>query len=294
MKGIILAGGEGSRLYPLTIATGKQLMPVYDKPMIYYPLSTLLLAGIRDILLISTPEDVPKYRQLLGDGTALGIRLSYAVQEEPRGIVDALLIGEAFVGKEACALILGDNIFYGSGLSGILRQAVQDAEDGAATVFGYYVNDPERFGIMEFDAEWRVLSIEEKPEHPRSNYCVTGLYFYPPDVSEKAKTVLPSGRGELEITSLNERYLNEKRLKAQILGRGFSWRDAGTPDSLLEAGILVQMLEKQQGVLISAPEEISYRKGWITKEALLALAEKYGTTAYGQHLKRVADGSLRY
>ena len=294
MKGIILAGGEGSRLYPLTIATGKQLMPVYDKPMIYYPLSTLMLAGIQDILLISTPEDEIRFREMLGDGSQFGIRLSYAVQAEPRGLADAFLVGEAFVGSDACALILGDNIFYGSGLSEMLQTAAQKAQEGRATVFGYYVNDPERFGIMEFDEEWNVLSVEEKPECPKSNYCVTGLYFYPGDVVKKAKEIKPSMRGELEITSLNEMYLKEHRLKAQILGRGFAWRDTGTIDSLLEAGVFVQMIEKQQGVLISAPEEIAYRKGWISKEELLTAAEKYGKSSYGQHLKKVADGSLRY
>ena len=294
MKAIILAGGAGTRLYPLTIATGKQLLPVYDKPMIYYPLSTLMLAGIRDVLLISTPEDEPRFREILGDGSQFGMCLSYAVQAEPRGLADAFLMGEPFVGDDSCALILGDNIFYGSGLSEMLHIAAQRAKEGIATVFGYYVNDPERFGIMEFDEEWNVLSVEEKPERPKSNYCVTGLYFYPGDVVKKAKEIKPSMRGELEITSLNEMYLKEHRLKAQILGRGFAWRDAGTIDSLLEAGVFVQMIEKQQGVLISAPEEIAYRKGWISKEELLTAAEKYGKSSYGQHLKRVADGSLRY
>lgn len=294
MKAIILAGGTGSRLYPLTIVTGKQLLPVYDKPMIYYPLSTLMLAGIRDIRIVTTWDDLQKYQELLGNGSEFGVSLSYAIQEEPHGIAEAFLLSEDFARNEACALILGDNIFYGSGLSGMLLRAAQNAENGDATVFGYYVNDPERFGVMEFDDDWNVLSVEEKPVHPKSNYCITGLYFYPKDVTEKAKNILPSQRGELEITSINEWYLREKRLKAQILGRGFSWRDAGTPDSLLEAGKFVQMIEKQQGVLISAPEEIAYRKGWISRETLLAAADKYGNSSYGQHLRKVADGSLRY
>ena len=294
MKGIILAGGAGTRLYPLTIATSKQLLPVYDKPMIYYPLSTLMLAGIQDILIVTTPEDKTNYETMLGDGCRFGICLSYAVQGEPLGIVQGFVIAEDFIGDEECAMILGDNLFYGSGLSGILKSAVQSAKEGNATVFGYYVNDPERFGIMEFDSDWNVLSVEEKPEHPKSNYCITGLYFYPKGVAKKAKQIVPSERGELEITELNELYLKEGKLKAQILGRGFAWRDAGTPDSLLDAAVFVQMIEKQQGVLISASEEIAFRKGWITKADLISAAKKYGNTAYGLHLKSVADGVLRY
>ena len=294
MKGIILAGGTGTRLYPLTLATSKHLLPVYDKPMIYYPLSTLMLAGIKEILIITTPEDKPKYESMLGDGCQFGICLSYAVQEEPRGIAQGFAIAEEFINEEECAMILGDNLFYGGGLSGMLQNAVQNAKEGNATVFGYYVNAPERFGIIEFNDDWSVLSVEEKPEHPRSNYCITGLYFYPQGVVGKAKKIMPSDRGELEITALNEQYLEEGKLKAQILGRGFVWRDVGTMDSLLDAAVFVQMIEKQQGVLISAPEEIAFRKGWITKDDLLQAAEKYGKSTYGRHLKQVADGLLRY
>ena len=294
MKGIILAGGAGTRLYPLTMVTSKQLLPVYDKPMIYYPLITLMLAGIKDILIISTPVDIKNFKKLLGDGSQFGISLSYAVQETPNGLAQAFVIGEEFVGDSPCAMVLGDNIFYGGGLSSFLHEAVQNAENNEATIFGYYVNDPERFGIMEFDEDKNILSVEEKPVHPKSNYCITGLYFYPAGVAEMAKKVQPSARGEYEITSLNELYLNEKRLKAQILGRGFAWLDTGTIDSLIEAAEFVQMTEKRQGVKISAPEEIAFRKGWITKEELLASAQKYGKSPYGKHLENVAMGIMRY
>ena len=294
MKGIILAGGAGTRLYPLTMVTSKQLLPVYDKPMIYYPLSTLMLAGIKDILIISTPADTENFEKLLGDGSQFGISLSYEIQEVPNGLAQAFVIGEKFIGDSSCAMVLGDNIFYGGGFSSFLRDAVRNAENGDATIFGYYVNDPERFGIMEFDENMNILSVEEKPEHPKSNYCITGLYFYPAGVSEMAKTVKPSARGEYEITTLNELYLNEKKLKAQILGRGFAWLDTGTMDSLIEAAEFVQMTEKRQGVKISAPEEIAFRKGWITKEELLASAEKYGKSPYGKHLENVAMGIMRY
>ena len=294
MKGIILAGGAGTRLYPLTMVTSKQLLPVYDKPMIYYPLSTLMLAGIKDILIISTPADTENFEKLLGDGSQFGISLSYEIQEVPNGLAQAFVIGENFIGDSPCAMVLGDNIFYGGGFSSFLRDAVRNADNGDATIFGYYVNDPERFGIMEFDENMNILSVEEKPEHPKSNYCITGLYFYPAGVSEMAKTVKPSARGEYEITTLNELYLNEKKLKAQILGRGFAWLDTGTMDSLIEAAEFVQMTEKRQGVKISAPEEIAFRKGWITKEELLASAEKYGKSPYGKHLENVAMGIMRY
>lgn len=294
MKGIILAGGAGTRLYPLTKVTSKQLLPIYDKPMIYYPLSTLMLAGIKDILIVSTPHDLPNFEKLLGNGHQFGIELSYKVQPSPDGLAQAFIIGEEFIGDECCAMVLGDNIFYGGGLSGFLQKAVKNAEDGDATVFGYYVNDPERFGIMEFDEKWNLLSVEEKPKKPKSNYCITGLYFYPKGVSEKAKGVKPSDRGELEITTLNEMYLHEKRLKAQILGRGFAWLDTGTMDSLVEATEFVQITEKRQGVKISAPEEIAFRKGWITKGELLKSAENYGKSPYGEHLKNVANGTIKY
>lgn len=294
MKGIVLAGGAGTRLYPLTMVTSKQLLPIYDKPMIYYPLSTLMLAGIKDILIISTPHDLPNFEKLLGDGHQFGIELSYKVQPSPDGLAQAFIIGEEFIGEDCCAMVLGDNIFYGGGLSGFLQKAVRNAEDGDATIFGYYVNDPERFGIMEFDEQWNILSVEEKPKKPKSNYCITGLYFYPQGVSKKAKNVKPSARGELEITTLNDMYLQEKRLKAQILGRGFAWLDTGTMDSLVEATEFVQITEKRQGVKISAPEEIAFRKGWITKEELLGSAENYGKSPYGEHLKNVAKGTIRY
>lgn len=292
MKGIILAGGAGTRLYPLTMVTSKQLLPVYDKPMIYYPLSTLMLAGIKDILLISTPEDLLSFKQLLGNGNQFGVSIDYAVQPSPDGLAQALIIGEHFIGDDACAMILGDNIFYGNGLSGQLRSAVDAAENGQATIFGYYVNDPERFGIVDFDDKGNVLSVEEKPENPKTNYAITGLYFYPAGVSKKAKEVEPSKRGELEITSLNDIYLKESRLLVQILGRGFAWLDTGTMESLLDAAEFVHMVEKRQGVKISAPEEIAYRYGWIDKEELLKSAEKYGKSPYGHHLLRVADGKV--
>lgn len=294
MKGIILAGGSGTRLYPLTMVTSKQLLPIYDKPMIYYPLSTLMLAGIKDILIISTPTDLPNFKRLLGNGNQFGINLSYEEQPSPDGLAQAFIIGEKFIGNEPCAMILGDNIFYGGGLSSFLYKAVEDAEKGNATIFGYYVNDPERFGIMEFDDNWKILSVEEKPLNPKSNYCITGLYFYPSGVCEKAKQVKPSARGELEITTLNDMYLRQGLLKAQILGRGFAWLDTGTMDSLVEATEFVQIIEKRQGVKISAPEEIAYRRGWISKEALRLAAEKYGKSPYGEHLYRVAEGTMRY
>lgn len=294
MRGIILAGGAGTRLYPLTLVTSKQLLPIYDKPMIYYPLSTLMLAGIKDILIISTPSDLPNFERLLGNGRQFGINLSYMVQPSPDGLAQAFTLGEKFIGDCSCAMILGDNIFYGGGLASLLNKAVQNAEEGNATIFGYYVNDPQRFGIMEFDANWNILSVEEKPKHPKSNYCITGLYFYPVGVSKKAAAVIPSERGELEITSLNDIYLRERKLKAQILGRGFAWMDTGTVDSLAEAAEFVQITEKRQGVKISAPEEIAYRKGWISVAELLESAEKYGKSPYGAHLRKVAKGLLIY
>lgn len=295
MKGIILAGGAGTRLYPLTRVTSKQLLPIYDKPMIYYPLSTLMLAGIKDILIISTPEDTPRFEALLGDGSHFGISLSYKVQPSPDGLAQAFILGEEFLDGEAGAMVLGDNIFYGRGFGKMLKDAVVNAEEnGRATVFGYYVPDPERFGIVEFDEDWHAVSIEEKPKEPKSNYAVTGLYFYPGDVSKRANMVKPSARGELEITTLNEMYLNDGLLDVKLLGRGFAWLDTGTMDSLLEAAEFVQMVEKRQGIKISAPEEIAYAQGWITKEELLKSAEAYGKSPYGSHLKAVADGKLRY
>ena len=289
MKGIILAGGSGTRLYPLTKVTSKQLLPVYDKPMIYYPLSTLMLAGIRDVLIISTPTDTPNFQNLLGDGSHFGIRLSYAVQPSPDGLAQAFLIGKDFIGDEPCAMILGDNIFYGNGFSRLLQDAVRNAESGRATIFGYHVPDPERFGVVEFDGSGKVLSVEEKPEHPKSNYAITGLYFYPKGVSALAEQVKPSARGELEITTLNEMYLLQGRLDVQLMGRGFAWLDTGTMESLLEAAQFVHMVEKRQSVKISAPEEIAYRFGWITTEELLESAKLYGKSPYGQHLTRVAE-----
>ena len=295
MKGIILAGGAGTRLYPLTMVTSKQLLPVYDKPMIYYPLSTLMLAGIRDILIISTPEDTPRFEHLLGDGSQFGVSLSYVVQPSPDGLAQAFLLGEAFIGDDACAMVLGDNIFYGNGFSRILRAAAADAEqNGRATVFGYYVNDPERFGIVEFDDQGKVISVEEKPRHPKSNYAITGLYFYPRGVSRMAHQVRPSDRGELEITTLNDMYLQEDLLDVQLLGRGFAWLDTGTMDSLVDAADFVRMIEKRQSIKISAPEEIAYKNGWIAVEQLLASAERYGKSPYGHHLKAVAEGKVRY
>ena len=294
MKGIILAGGSGTRLYPLTRVTSKQLLPVYDKPMIYYPLSTLMLAGIRDILIISTPVDIPRFKDLLGDGSHFGIHLSYAVQPSPDGLAQAFLIGREFIGDEPCAMILGDNIFYGNGFSGILKRAVQKAESGRATVFGYYVPDPERFGVVEFDEEGKVLSVEEKPANPKSHYAITGLYFYPKGVSSMAEAVKPSERGELEITTLNDMYLQQNNLDVQLLGRGFAWLDTGTMESLLEAAEFVHMVEKRQGVKISAPEEIAYHFGWISVEELLESAKLYGKSPYGRHLTRVAEDQIKY
>jgi len=294
MKGIVLAGGAGTRLYPLTMVTSKQLLPVYDKPMIFYPLSTLMLAGIRDILIISTPVDTPRFESLLGDGSEVGLRLSYKVQPSPDGLAQAFLLGEEFIGDDACAMVLGDNIFYGNGFRRVLRAAREDAEGGRATIFGYYVNDPERFGIVEFDEQGRVLSVEEKPQHPKSNYCITGLYFYPKGVSAMAKEVRPSARGELEITTLNDMYLKQGRLGVQRLGRGFAWLDTGTMDSLVEAADFVQMIQKRQSIVISAPEEIGYINGWITREELLVSAERYGKSPYGAHLKAVAEGKVLY
>lgn len=300
MKGIILAGGSGTRLYPLTMVTSKQLLPVYNKPMIYYPLSTLMLAKIKDILIISTPEDMPRIRDLLGDGSSLGIHLSYAVQEKPEGLAQAFLIGKEFIGDDSCAMILGDNIFYGNGLAHKLAEAKRIAERGQACIFGYYVEDPERFGVMEFrrsnkddkDSSVKVLSVEEKPKEPRSNYAIVGLYFYPSGISTKAAQVKPSARGELEITTLNDMYLQEERLQAQLLGRGFTWMDAGTFASLRNATNFVCMIEKYQGMSISAPEEIAYRFGWINNEELKASAEKYGKSPYGEHLKAVLEGKI--
>ncbi len=295
MKGIILAGGSGTRLYPLTTVTSKQLLPVYNKPMIYYPLATLMLAGIRDILIISTPEDTPKFENLLHSGGQFGISLSYAVQPTPDGLAQAFLIGEDFIGTETCAMILGDNIFYGNSFGHLLKDAVTNAEErGRATVFGYYVPDPERFGVVEFDESGSAVSIEEKPDKPKSSYAVTGLYFYPSGVSRRAHMVRPSGRGELEITTLNGMYLKEGILDVARLGRGFAWMDTGTMDSLLEAGDFVQMVEKRQGVTTSAPEEISFVKGWISREKLLESAMAYGKSPYGQHLKAVAEGKVMY
>lgn len=294
MKGIILAGGSGTRLYPLTKVTSKQLLPIYDKPMIYYPLSTLMLTGIKDILIISTPDDTPRFEELLGDGSKFGINLSYAVQPSPDGLAQAFLIGEEFIGDDTCAMVLGDNIFYGSYFRKNLADAVKAAEEGYATIFGYYVKDPERFGIVEFDKNRNVVSVEEKPQHPKSNYCITGLYFYDNRVVKMAKQVKPSARGELEITDLNRLYLNEGKLKVQLLGRGFAWLDTGTIDSLMEASVFVQTVQNRQGVVISAPEEIAYMEGLITKEQLLESAELYGKSPYGEHLKIVAEGKFVY
>ena len=294
MKGIILAGGSGTRLYPLTMVTSKQLLPIYDKPMIYYPLSTLMLAGIRDILIISTPTDLPNFERLLGDGSRYGVNLSYKVQPSPDGLAQAFTLGEEFIGNEPCAMVLGDNIVYGAGLGDHLKKAVEAAQNGQATVFGYYVNDPERFGIVEFDDNWHVISVEEKPKQPKSNYAITGLYFYDKRVVELAKQVKPSARGELEITDLNRMYLEDGTLNVQLLGRGYAWLDTGTMDTLVEAAEFVQVIEQRQGIMISAPEEIAYRHGWITREELLKSADTYGKSPYGEHLHRVADGKIRY
>lgn len=294
MKGIVLAGGSGTRLYPLTMVTSKQLLPIYDKPMVYYPLSTLMLAGIRDILIISTPTDLPNFERLLGDGSRYGIHLSYKVQPSPDGLAQAFTLGEEFIAGDSCAMVLGDNIFYGAGLGERLRAAVQNAENGQATVFGYYVNDPERFGIVEFDEDGRVISVEEKPKQPKSNYAITGLYFYDNRVVELAKQVKPSARGELEITDLNRMYLEAGDLNVQLLGRGYAWLDTGTMDTLVEAAEFVQVIEQRQGIMISAPEEIAYRYGWITEEQLLFSAKQYGKSPYGEHLRNVAEGKIRY
>jgi glucose-1-phosphate thymidylyltransferase len=291
-KGIILAGGSGTRLYPLTMVTSKQLLPVYDKPMIYYPLSILMLAGIRDILIISTPTDLPNFEKLLGDGSEFGISLSYAEQPSPDGLAQAFIIGEEFIGDDDCAMILGDNIFYGNNLIRLLLEAKENK--GRATVFGYYVDDPERFGVVEFDQDGRVLSVEEKPEDPKTNYAITGLYFYDNRVVEYAKSLKPSARGELEITDLNRVYLEQGDLDVKLLGRGFAWLDTGTMDTLVEAAEFVRIIEKRQGIKIAALEEIAYRNNWIDKETLLASAEKYGKSPYGEHLRKVAEGKFRY
>ena len=295
MKGIILAGGAGTRLYPLTKVTSKQLLPVYDKPMIYYPLSTLMLAGIKDILIISTPEDTPRFEELLGDGRLFGIRLSYCVQPSPDGLAQAFILGEEFLAGEPGAMVLGDNIFFGNGFGRLLRTAVENAEkNGRATVFGYYVNDPERFGVVAFDQNGKATSIEEKPAVPKSNYAVTGLYFYPGDVCFRAKQIKPSARGELEITTLNEMYLQDELLDVQLLGRGFAWLDTGTMESLLDAANFVETIERRQGITISAPEEIAFINGWISEEELLSSASTYGKSPYGAHLKAVAERKIKY
>lgn len=292
MKGIILAGGSGTRLYPLTMVTSKQLLPVYDKPMIYYPLSTLMLAGIKEILIISTPHDLPNFERLLGDGSKFGIKLSYEVQPSPDGLAQAFIIGEKFIDGDSCAMILGDNIFYGNGLTKHLRDAA--VKETGATVFGYYVDDPKRFGIVEFDENGKAVSLEEKPENPKSNYCVTGLYFYDSKVCEKAKKVKPSSRGELEITDLNKMYLEEDSLNVVTLGRGYAWLDTGTIDALADATEFVKVIEGRQGIKISAIEEIAYRNGWINKEKLMESADLYGKSEYGMHLRKVAEGKILY
>lgn len=295
MKGIILAGGSGTRLYPLTMVTSKQLLPIYDKPMIYYPLSTLMLAGIKDILIISTPQDLPNFERLLGDGGKYGINLSYKVQPSPDGLAQAFILGEEFIDGDDCAMILGDNIFHGNGLTAQLEKAVQNIEGhGGATVFGYYVNDPQRFGVVEFDAEGRAVSLEEKPEEPKSHYAVTGLYFYDKNVCEYAKGLKPSARGELEITDLNRIYLEENMLEVITLGRGYGWLDTGTVDSLTEAAEYVKVMETRQGLMVACLEEIAYRNGWIDTNQLLESAELYGKSNYGQHLKKVAEGKILY
>lgn len=292
MKGIILAGGSGTRLYPLTMVTSKQLLPVYDKPMIYYPLSTLMLAGIRDILIISTPTDLPNFKKLLGDGSNYGINLSYEVQPSPDGLAQAFIIGEKFIDGDSCAMILGDNIFHGSGLKNHLREAA--TRTYGATIFGYYVDDPERFGIIEFDENGKAISIEEKPKNPKSNYCVTGLYFYDNRVCEFAKKVKPSARGELEITDLNRMYLEDGSLNVVTLGRGYAWLDAGTIDSLNDASEFVRVIENRQGIQIAALEEIAFINGWITREKLMEAAKTYSKSKYGAHLMQVAEGKILY
>lgn len=292
MKGIILAGGSGTRLYPLTMVTSKQLLPVYDKPMIFYPLSVLMMAGIREILIISTLQDLPNFERLFGDGSELGLKLSYKVQPSPDGLAQAFILGEEFIDGDSCAMVLGDNIFYGSGLGQHLRDAAAKAD--GATVFGYYVDDPERFGIVEFDENGKAISIEEKPEHPKSNYCVTGLYFYDKNVVEYAKQIKPSARGELEITDLNKIYLEKGKLDVVTLGRGYAWLDTGTMDALSEATEFIKVIENRQGIQISAIEEIAYKNGWITKEQLEKHAVKYGKSPYGKHLQKVAEGKIKY
>ena len=295
MKGIILAGGSGTRLYPVTLVTSKQLLPIYDKPMIYYPLSVLMMAGIRDILIISTPEDTPRMEGLLGTGSKFGIRLSYKVQPSPDGLAQAFILGEKFIGDDACAMVLGDNIFYGAGLIKHLENSVRRAtQEDTATIYGYYVKDPERFGIVELDENYNAISIEEKPKNPKSNYCVTGLYFYPKGVSEIAKSIKPSARGELEITTLNNVYLKQKRLHVTTLGRGYSWLDTGTHESLIDAGSYIKMLEEHQGLKVCCPEEIAYKNGWISKEVLLEQGRLMEKNQYGQHLLNVANGKVKY
>jgi glucose-1-phosphate thymidylyltransferase len=295
MKGIILAGGSGTRLYPITKVTSKQLLPIYDKPMVYYPLSVLMLAGIRDILIISTEQDTPRFKELLGDGSMFGLHLSYKVQPSPDGLAQAFILGEEFIGDDACAMVLGDNIFYGDGLTKHLLNSVRRAtEENMATVYGYYVKDPQRYGIVEFDKDNKAISIEEKPEHPKSNYAVTGLYFYPKGVSKYAKEVKPSKRGELEITSLNNMYLEEERLHVTLLGRGYSWLDTGTHESLIDASNFVKTIEDHQGLKICCPEEIAYKHGWISKETILAVGQEMAKNEYGQHLLNVANGKIKY
>ena len=292
MKGIVLAGGSGTRLYPLTKVTSKQLLPVYDKPMIYYPLSILMLAGIRDILIISTPEDTPNFEKLLGDGSYFGVHLSYKVQPSPDGLAQAFLLGEEFIGDDACAMVLGDNIFYGDGIKKKLRASVERAEQGIATVYGYYVNDPERFGVVEFDENYQPITITEKPLHPKSNYAVTGLYFYPKGVSEMAKKIKPSARGELEITDLNRLYLEDKTLAVELLSRGVTWLDTGTHESLVDASLFVKTIEDKMGLKISCPEEIAYRNGWISKQKLIEIGLTMAKNEYGKHLLNVAEGKI--